>query len=98
MPRRRQAPTLLTELAHWDGRLQGVRAHVLLDERHSLPCVVTRDAATALAAKPHLTERECFRVVKNHASRIAAIASAKLAAAGGRRAEVVVDAADVNIA
>src|SRR5262245_37158124 len=95
-PRRRQAPTLVTALAHWDGRLQGVRAHVLLDERRALACVVTRGAATALAAKPQLTERECFRVVKDHAARIAAIARAKLEAEGGGAAEVVVDAADLN--
>jgi hypothetical protein len=95
-PRRRQAPTLITALAHWDGRLEGVRAHVMIEHR-TFPCVVTRGAATALASKPRLSERECFRVVKHHAVRIAAIARAKVEAQGGRVVEVVVDAADVNI-
>src|SRR5215470_4679353 len=99
MPRRRRPPTLITALAHWDGRLEGARALVLLDDQRSLPCVVTRGAATVLASKPRLTERECFRVVKHHASRIAAIAHATLESeGGGGRAEVVVDAADLNIA
>jgi hypothetical protein len=98
MPRRRQAPTLITAHAHWDWRLQGVRAHVLLDAGRILPCVVTRGAATALASRQHLTERQCFAVVKGHALRIAAIARAKLEAGGGGGAEVVVEAADVTTA
>jgi hypothetical protein len=69
---------IIPELAYWDERVDGVRTRIKLEDGRTFACVVTRAAAGTLASTPDLPPRKCFKVVRDHAHRIAEIARAKV--------------------
>jgi deoxycytidylate deaminase len=86
---------MLPELAYWDECFDGVRTRIRLEDGRTLSCVITRAAARALAHRPQLTQRECFRAVHTHARAIVAMARAKVAKHGGTT--VILEAEDVEV-
>jgi hypothetical protein len=86
-----QEAAIIPELAYWDERVDGVRTRVRLEDGRTFACVVTRAAAGVLASTRDLPPRKCFKVVRDHAHRIAEIARAKVESRGEITPVVVPD-------